>query len=163
MAISVFDTPRFLYISAATTLTVIIGKPSAKYSVGTQNAGWARRAGRGGTEAGSVVGAAVGVVLLCMSPDRMELTGGKESKNSSVGCPRITAITPPRPHVPVQARGRFWASKQGLRGIRRASDDEIVVVRSFACCLKPLGSPLRAAPPLDLGTGAKPHDRNGVH
>jgi hypothetical protein len=29
-AMSVFETPRFLYMSAATTLTVIIGKPSAK-------------------------------------------------------------------------------------------------------------------------------------
>src|SRR5882672_3493996 len=36
---SAFDTPRFLYMMAATTETVIIGAPIAKYRVGTHRSG----------------------------------------------------------------------------------------------------------------------------
>src|SRR5687768_11334461 len=84
-AISVFEMPRFLYISAATTPIVTLGKPSAKYSVGTQNAGWDRRAGGGTEAAASSCSVSALLVTLCMSSDRMELAGGYESKTSHSG------------------------------------------------------------------------------
>src|SRR5687768_13358357 len=68
MAISVLETPRFLYMSAATTLTVIIGSPSAKYSVGTQSAGCLRRATGAAAAVSRALLAASGVVTACHCP-----------------------------------------------------------------------------------------------